>query len=175
MSNAGSDKLANFVTTKAQRPDLPIWETDDLCETHDQERAKVCPQETVVSIKERLENRFLRREVGRLTRAYQCLTRRFKILETQSETKLAELQHNFVGSDPKLTEVLELTEKMFPGKPDVSVKRDPEDPENHFIVFTVEFSGTPKDSVQRRLEWHERVGKIPPGSSGSYRLSIIQK
>ncbi len=75
-------------------------------------------------------------------------------------------------ADPRLSDVVAITEEMF-GTPEVGILCDPEDPEVTFVVFTVKCTGQSTELVEKRIEWHEKVDSIPPGSSGRFRLSIL--
>lgn len=109
------------------------------------------------------------------------LERRVAILESANNELRAEVhrlqnsperQESSGADDPKLADVVALTEQMF-GTPEINVMCDPEDPSISFVVFTVKCRGEAKDIVARRIEWHDRVDAIPSGTSGRFRLSIV--
>lgn len=75
------------------------------------------------------------------------------------------------AAEPRFCDLVAITEQMF-GTPEVTVLRDPEDPDVDFIVFTVKCAGEPDEIVEKRIEWHNRIDRIPSGSSGRFRLSV---
>lgn len=76
-------------------------------------------------------------------------------------------------SDPNLADVLALTREMFAGEPIVEVLHDPENPQVPLVTVTVSWSGEPRELIQKRLAWHQRVAQICPGRTLSIRLSVI--
>lgn len=74
--------------------------------------------------------------------------------------------------DPRLADVLRMTQELFPGAVTTEVVDDPENPDNSFVVFRVSSPDAIQDIAERRIEWHTRLRRLPPGSSGSFRLSI---
>ncbi|HUY36822.1 MAG TPA: hypothetical protein VMV69_29150 [Pirellulales bacterium] len=69
--------------------------------------------------------------------------------------------------------VIAITGALFPGSISLEVDTDPEVPEQPFLVVTVEASGTVKDIVRRRQEWHARAE--PFLGERDVRLSIVPK
>lgn len=59
-------------------------------------------------------------------------------------------------------EVVAITRELFPGSIEFSYETDPETPDEPFLMLTVRASGKPKEVVQRRREWHRRVGEALP-------------
>jgi len=68
---------------------------------------------------------------------------------------------------------LELTRKIFPGNVSSEVDRDPEWPDDRFLVVTVEVPSSATDLIQRRREWREKVSPLLAGND--VRLSIIRR
>ena len=75
--------------------------------------------------------------------------------------------------DPRIADVLSVTQEMFPGRSIAELDHDPEAPERPFVVITVAWDGSPKEIVQKRMEWHARISELASGSSGPLRLSIV--
>lgn len=75
--------------------------------------------------------------------------------------------------DPRIADVLSVTQEMFPGRSIAELDHDPEAPERPFVVITVAWDGSPKEIVQKRMEWHARISQLASGSSGPLRLSIV--
>jgi len=75
--------------------------------------------------------------------------------------------------NPRLSEVVRITQEMFQMLPTVEFVQDPEDHTHTFVVFTVRARGSALDIVRQRIEWHDRVDEVPPGASGILRLSIV--
>ena len=71
-----------------------------------------------------------------------------------------------------LTEVVQLTEQLFPGAVSVELLTDPESPAETFIVLNVEAHGDAKELIERQCQWHERVAALASAAASSYRLSI---
>ncbi len=120
------------------------------------------PQEAAARIQNNLRIAELERDVYQLKSQLRMLISERPALKNTRE------------SDPCLADVIELTERMF-GAPEVTVSHDPEFPENAFVVFNVIASGSPKEIVDKRMAWHEKVGDVQPRYSGRIRLSIIPK
>lgn len=59
-------------------------------------------------------------------------------------------------------EVIAITRELFPGPIELSYETDPETPDEPFLMLMVRASGKPKEVVQRRREWHRRVGEALP-------------
>lgn len=108
----------------------------------------------------------LERRIATLERDNRELRCEIQRIQAHSARQQSELD------DPRLSDVVAVTEQMF-GTPEINVLCDPEDPDISFVVFTVKCGGEVKDIVARRIEWHDRVGAIPPGRSGRFRLSIV--
>lgn len=85
---------------------------------------------------------------------------------------VAEQAVNESGSSADWSEVLRLTEQMFPGAVSVERMSDPESPRESWVVLTVEATGEPQEIVRRQCEWHERVAREFPGQFPGLRLSI---
>jgi hypothetical protein len=68
-------------------------------------------------------------------------------------------------------EVLAITGELFPGPLSIEREVDPEVPDQAFLVVTVEATGTVKDIVRRRREWHAKAEPLLIGLD--VRLSII--
>jgi hypothetical protein len=106
---------------------------------------------------------------------------RTNIKIAQLEMRIAELERIVRPSaagpnesaEPKLAEVLEVTQKMFSGQPTIELACDPEEPDSKFVVITVTSKGNAREIVEQRLEWHERVARLEAGNSGQLRLSVI--
>lgn len=69
-------------------------------------------------------------------------------------------------------QVLEATADLFPGEARVSVKNDPEIPDDLYFVFAVGAAGSIDDIAARNDEWHGRVCRLPSKFSGLFRLSV---
>ena len=64
---------------------------------------------------------------------------------------------------PFMSDVLRITGELFPGNATVYLSRDPEYPEDgDCTVIEAPASGSVKDVVDRRLEWHRRVSRLSP-------------
>ena len=71
-----------------------------------------------------------------------------------------------------LPEIVRITEEMFPGPVFVEMECDPEDPDVTFLVLNVSFRGNPKQAVDKRIAWHQRVSQVRHGNSQLIRLCI---
>lgn len=67
---------------------------------------------------------------------------------------------------------LELTREIFPGNVSSEFDRDPEWPDDRFLVVTAEAPSSATNLIQRRREWHEKVSPLLAGND--VRLSIIR-
>ena len=74
-----------------------------------------------------------------------------------------------------LNEVVRMTEELFSSAVAVEVMSDPEVPGESWTVLTVEPTGDPKELVQRRSEWHERLVRQFPDQFQDLRLSICPR
>ncbi len=105
------------------------------------------------------------------------LERTVHLLQNQMAVLLAERRAGCLAvpysDDPRLAEVVAITEEMFGNRPLISLINDPEHPDVSFLVLTVRSQGDVKQIVDKRLEWHEKIDRIPPGNSGSFRLTIL--
>lgn len=70
-------------------------------------------------------------------------------------------------------EVLDATQELFPGRVELEVDADPEDPGQAFLVITVEASGDVGELVHRRGQWHDRVRALL--GCRDVRLSIVPR
>jgi hypothetical protein len=84
-----------------------------------------------------------------------------------------ESQPSYTGRDPRLADVVAVTQELFPGEPTIDLSRDPEDPDNPFVVITVKARADSAELLNRRFKWHDRIRDLTPGHSGSLRLTII--
>jgi hypothetical protein len=75
--------------------------------------------------------------------------------------------------DPCLRDVVRITQELFPGEVGIEILSDPEAADRSLVVFNVSARGSARDIVNKRVEWHQRVAKLRPGSSGALRLSIV--
>lgn len=127
------------------------------------------PQEAAARIDQNLR-------IGELERSVLTLQRQVRALEQQLSALSGEHQpqslSTAVTADPRLSDVVVITEEMF-GTPEINVLFDPEDAGTPIVVLTVKCGGNAKELVDKRIEWHDRVNAIPPGSSGRLRLSIV--
>ena len=71
-----------------------------------------------------------------------------------------------------LSQVVQLTEQLFPGRVTVELLSDPESPSETFFVLNVEAQGNAKWLIERQCQWHERVAALTDAEASSYRLSI---
>jgi hypothetical protein len=79
------------------------------------------------------------------------------------------------ANDPRLLDVIGVTNDLFSTNPTVEIEDDPENPGNPMVVFMVSANGSPKELVNLRVQWHKRVYAISSGSSGRFRLAIYPK
>ena len=77
------------------------------------------------------------------------------------------------SSDPRLIDVVRLTNSMFPGVVTIEVEADPQEPNAPFVFFNVESSEDGATIIAKEREWHNRVSQMPPGSSGHLRLCVF--
>jgi hypothetical protein len=76
--------------------------------------------------------------------------------------------------NPTLGNVIGMTREMFPGSaPEIETVADPEDAAHPFLMVTVQWAGDPRDSVEKRLEWHRRIARLGGGKTPGIRLSIV--
>lgn len=81
------------------------------------------------------------------------------------------LRQNTIAQATELpTEILEISAQLFPGPLQLDHESDPESPGERFLVLTVRASGSPRELVERRREWHRRVSEVLPDMS--IRLAI---
>ena len=74
-----------------------------------------------------------------------------------------------------LTEVVRMTQELFSSTVAVEVMSDPEVPGESWTILTVEPTGDPKDLVQRRSEWHQRLVRQFRDQFQDLRLSICPR
>lgn len=84
----------------------------------------------------------------------------------------ASIRESSVG-DPKIADVVLITQEMFGGIPTIEIVSDPEDFENPSVVITVRSSEDASGVIRKHLEWHDRIVKVRPGNSGRIRLSVV--
>lgn len=75
--------------------------------------------------------------------------------------------------DPRLLDLCSLTQELFGCIPSFESAVDPDEPDFPFVVVTVDWSGDPRELIQRRIQWHERVRGLAAGDSGKLRLSVM--
>ncbi len=85
---------------------------------------------------------------------------------------VAEQNGRCVAPIPNLSEVVRMTEEFFSAPVSVETMSDPESPGQAWVVLTVEATGEPKELVQRRCDWHERLARQFPECVGDLSLSI---
>jgi hypothetical protein len=88
-----------------------------------------------------------------------------KIMES-SERK-AELALIATNAD-RLTAI---ASELF-GRTTVEVRPDPEIEDSHYVVFSVETSGDPREVANRRREWYRRTATILGDHCGKVQLLI---
>jgi hypothetical protein len=71
--------------------------------------------------------------------------------------------------------VKQITEDLFPGPFSCSDESDPENPDDTYIVISVECTGDLRSIVRRRCEWHERIRALSPDLFGKLRLAITPR
>jgi hypothetical protein len=62
-----------------------------------------------------------------------------------------------LGIGERIYAVLEVTREMFPGPVSAETGYDPEWPEDRWITFNVEATGTFKEIIDREIEWNRRI------------------
>ena len=85
----------------------------------------------------------------------------------QEESQLGSVLVNVIG------QIVELSERLFPGPIAIEYSYDPENPSDEFLVFDVVARGEYKDYCEQEFQWHEEVRKIVPGTLGEFRLCIM--
>jgi hypothetical protein len=96
------------------------------------------------------------------------------------EHQVAALQFR-LGSQSKVAQVVldvisdlvEVTNRIFPGPVTMEYGSDPEDPDHRWLLFDVVAMGAYADYRELRFQWHDEVAKLVPGSLCEFRLSIM--
>ena len=70
------------------------------------------------------------------------------------------------------SDIMHLTEQLFPGTVSMERMSDPDSPQQAWVVLTVQAHGDSQQLLRRRCEWHERVALQVPEQVGGLRLSI---
>ena len=70
------------------------------------------------------------------------------------------------------SDILHLTELLFPGTVSMERMSDPDSPQQAWVVLTVHAQGDSQQLLRRRCEWHERVALQFPEQVCGLRLSI---
>jgi hypothetical protein len=103
------------------------------------------------------------------------------LLTSRVEAVEARLAQN--GADPPppldlasvMTEVREITQKLFPGKCEFTSECDPEYPEDRYVVVEVEATGEPKEIIDRESVWDERIRQRWPNLWDTLRLLVVPR
>ena len=85
---------------------------------------------------------------------------------------VAEPSVSDLDSPADWSEVLRLTEQLFPGTVSMERMSDPDSPHEAWVVLTVQAQGESQELLRRRCEWHERVALQFPEQVCGLRLSI---
>jgi len=65
-----------------------------------------------------------------------------------------------LGIGERIYAVMDVTREMFPGPVSAETGYDPSWPDDRWITFNVEATGTFKEIIDRELEWHRRVAPL---------------
>ena len=76
-------------------------------------------------------------------------------------------------ADPRLLDVVQLTNELFPGVVSLEITCDPSEPDEKVVVLRVESRDSVKQIIQQRNTWHRRIAEIPAGFSGQFSLSVV--
>ena len=76
---------------------------------------------------------------------------------------------------PDLTEILRMSQELFPGPISVEAMSDPDAPGESWSVLNVESAGAPHEIVNTQCEWHERLARQFPAAVSTVRLSICPR
>lgn len=80
-----------------------------------------------------------------------------------------------LGIGDKFEAIFELTQQMFPGPVSLETGYDPEWPEDRWIAFDVEASGTFQEIIQRECAWHRELVNLIPGRLGAVCISVFPR
>ena len=84
-----------------------------------------------------------------------------------------------IGSKPGIElahQLLAITAENFPPGPlEISLEFDPDEPDEKYLVFTVEASGDSSSLLALRHQWHLAVAGVVGGDAIKYRLSVYPR
>ncbi len=66
-------------------------------------------------------------------------------------------------------------DKFPPGPLEISLELDPDEPDEKYLVFTVEATGDSAALLARRHQWHLAVADVVGDDAIKYRLSIYPR
>ena len=73
-------------------------------------------------------------------------------------------------------QLIAITAEQFPpGALEISFEFDPDEPDEKYLVFTVEATGNSAALLSRRHQWHLAVADIVGDDAIKYRLSIYPR
>ncbi len=83
-------------------------------------------------------------------------------------------EHQLVRRDSdEMQLALRLCEELFPANTtEVDVECDPSDPHWKWYTVTVHWVGGIRESIDRQMEWHERLAQAYPGLSDQFRMIV---
>jgi hypothetical protein len=90
----------------------------------------------------------------------------------EQETKDMVALAKRLGVVEELERLIGATEELFPGKLEIHVENDFDEPYEPFFEFGVQASGTIPDIIERDRKWHERLVAIAPGYLRLFSIDI---
>jgi hypothetical protein len=126
-------------------------------------------QQLLASLKTKRERARQNAEIAKLRRQYDALVERFQQFEL-----------HYPKSDDRalsaaLEKIISVSNDLFPGSVEIENSRDPEFPEDVYIVFNVTASGATKDILAREAAWHQQVSELLPDSRWKIRLFVHEQ
>jgi hypothetical protein len=99
-----------------------------------------------------------------------------QLLEDLSATPQAIRSNNGSANDELSQQLLAMTADTFPsGALEISLEFDPEEPDEKYLVFTVEATGETRELLDRRHRWHLAVADVVGEDAIKFRLSIYPR
>lgn len=83
-------------------------------------------------------------------------------------------EHQLVARDSEEMQcALNLCGELFPGSTaEVDVEFDPSEPHWKWYTVTVHWVGEVRDSIDRQMEWHEKLDQVHPQLGDQFRMVV---
>jgi hypothetical protein len=118
----------------------------------------------------------LEERVSTLESLYSTLYARVSALNCDgknSESTLIASNFAVRTSDPAISDVLAVTQELFPGKIGIELSSDPVEPDVDIVIVCVDGIGSFDTLIDREIEWGNRIAALKPRYSGQLRLNVV--